>query len=105
MDKSTYNQSLPVYQADNGVEFDLLDLKVSLLNYGIQVDEEIYIEFEDKYRLSKSPYSCNSMILDEQVSCSLSRTNQDTPFQYLSVILLSFKDGICWLFPVCGNAR
>jgi len=78
-----YNQRLPVYQAGEGVEFDLLDLKVALLYHGIHVDENVYEEFEGKARLSKSPYSCNSMILDGQVSCSLSRTNQETPFRLL----------------------
>ncbi|GHU55608.1 hypothetical protein FACS189411_04410 [Bacteroidia bacterium] len=83
MNKNIYNQSLPVFQVGNGVEFDLLDLKVSLLNYGIRVDEEVYTEFERKSRLSKSPYSCNSMILDGQLSCSLSRTKQETPFRLI----------------------
>ena len=78
-----YNQPLPVYRAGEGIELDLLDLKVSLLYHGIHVDENVYEAFEEKARLSKSPYSCNSMILDGQVSCSLSRTNQETPFRLL----------------------
>jgi hypothetical protein len=81
MDENIYRQSMTVFPAGENTEFDLLDLKVSLLNYGIKVDEEIYSIFEGKTRLSKSPYSCNSMILDGQVSCSLSRTDQETPFR------------------------
>lgn len=83
MNENIYNCHLPVFQVDDDVEFDLMDLKVSLLNYGIRVDEEIYTLFEEKARLSKSPYSCNSMILDKQISCSLSRTGQRTPFQLI----------------------
>jgi len=81
MTNKKYEQSLPIYRVGEGVEFDLLDLKVALLHHGIHVDEEVYDTFEGKARLSRSPYSCNSMILDGQVSCSLSRTNQETPFR------------------------
>ena len=87
IDKNKYTQDLPVYQAGDGLEFDLLDLKVSLLYHGIHVDEDVYRKFEGKARLSKSPYFCSSMILDEQVSCLLSPTKQKTPFR------LMLKDG------------
>ncbi|MCL2414137.1 MAG: radical SAM protein [Bacteroidales bacterium] len=69
------------------MEFDLLDLKVALLYHGICVDEEVYEAFEGKARLSKNPFSCNAMILDEQIFCSLSRTEQETPFR------LTLNDG------------
>jgi len=82
-----YTQSLPVYQAGDFGEFDLLDLKVSLLYHGLYVEEEVYEAFEGKARLSQNPYSCNSIMLDGQVSCSLSRTVQPTPFR------LILKDG------------
>ena len=82
-----YHQSLPLYKTDKGEVFDLLDLKVSLLYQGIQVDEEVYAEFEGKARLSKSPYYCSSMIIDGQISCLLSPTKQQTPFR------LTLQDG------------
>lgn len=65
------------------VDFDLLDLKVALLYHGIRVDDEIYEAFEGKARLSRNPFSCNAMILDEQIFCSLSRTDQPTPFRLM----------------------
>jgi hypothetical protein len=83
MTSNNYAQSLPIYRVSEGVEFDLLDLKVALLHHGIRVDEDVYEEFESKVRLSKNPYSCNAMILDGQISCSLSRTNQETPFRLM----------------------
>ena len=87
IDINKYTQPLPVYQAGNGVAFDLLDLKVSLLYHGIHVDEEVYSAFEGKARMSKSPFFCSSMILDGQVSCLLSPTKQATPFR------LKLQDG------------
>ena len=81
-----YSQ-MPVYQAEDGITFDLLDLKVALLHYGIQVDEEVYRQFEGKARLSKSPFRCSSMLLNEQVSCLVALTGKETPFR------LILKDG------------
>jgi hypothetical protein len=82
-----YNETLPIYKTEEGVEFDLLNLKVALLYHGIRVDEKVYDAFEGKARLSKNPFSCNAMILDEQIFCSLSRTEQETPFR------LTLNDG------------
>ena len=60
-----------------------MDLKVSILNQGIRVDEDVYTEFVPKARLSADPYSCNAMIIDGQVACSLARTHHDTPFRLI----------------------
>ena len=79
MDNNKYHQNLPVYQAGNGIEFDLLDLKVSLLYHGIHIDEDVYEAVDEKARLTKRPSDC--MILDGQVSCLMSITNQETPFR------------------------
>jgi len=78
---TTYNEKLPTYQTNDGTTFDLLDLKVALLYHGIRVDDEVYQAFEGKARLSRSPFSCNAMILDNRLFCSLSRTEQETPFR------------------------
>jgi hypothetical protein len=61
--------------------YDSLDLKVSILNRGIRVDDEVYSTFEDSYRLSRHPYSCNTMLLADNISVSLARTNEETPFR------------------------
>jgi hypothetical protein len=74
---------MPVYQTGEGIEFDLLDLKVALLHHGIQVDDEVYREFEGKARLSKSPFRCSSMLLNEQVSCLVALTGKETPFRLI----------------------
>ena len=83
INEKVYERSLPVFRANEETGFDLFDLKVSLLHHGIRVDEEVYTLFEGKTRLSKDPYSCNSMVLDGQISCSLSRTDQETPFRLI----------------------
>ena len=79
---NNYDQ-LPVYQTGEGIKFDLLDLKVSLLHHGVQVDDDVYREFEGKARLSKSPFRCSSMILNGQVSCLVALTNKETPFRII----------------------
>ena len=61
-------------------QLDLLDLKVSILNRGICVDEAVYDQFEGKVQLSRSPYSCNTLLLDGELPCFLARYN-DTPFR------------------------
>ena len=76
-----YDQSLPVYRTDDGTAFDLLDLKVALLYYGIHVDEDVYGEYEGKARLTERP--SDAMVLGGQVSCLRSRTNQETPFRLI----------------------
>jgi len=74
---------LPVYQTDEGVKFDLLDLKVALLHHGIQVDNAVYETFEGKARLSKNPFRCSSMILNKQISCLIALTEMNTPFRLI----------------------
>ncbi|MDR1898346.1 MAG: radical SAM protein [Prevotellaceae bacterium] len=63
------------------LQFDSLDLKVAILSRGINVDEEIYSAFERNYRLSRHPRSCNTMLLNGEVSVSLARTDLATPFR------------------------
>ena len=74
---------MPVYRVNDGVEFDLLDLKVALLHHGVQVDDAVYEAFEGKARLSKSPFRCSSLILNGQMSCLIAITDNKTPFRLI----------------------
>ena len=86
VNKSKY-ETLPVYRTGDGTELDLLDLKVSLLHHGIDVDDKVYEAFEGKARLSKNIFRFSSMVLDEQISCFIALNKETTPFR------LILKDG------------
>ena len=81
MKNNKFTEEMPVFRAGEGVAFDLLDLKVSLLYHGIHVDEAVYREFEATARFTQRP--SDYMILGGQVACLISRTNQQTPFRLI----------------------
>jgi hypothetical protein len=61
-------------------QFDLLDLKVSILTRGIYVHDEVYEKFEKTCRLTRHPRSCNTMFLEDRLPVYLARSGPESPF-------------------------
>ena len=77
---------LPQFQVGSDC-LDSLDLKVAILTQGIYVHDEIYDRFEKTCRLSRNPYSCNTMFIADRLPVYIARTSPESPFH------LAVQDG------------
>ena len=57
-----------------------MDLKVSILNNGIYVHDEVFSEFSKNHRLSANPYTCNTILLKDNIPVFMAKAHPDVPF-------------------------
>ena len=54
-----------------GTEIDSIDLKSLIVSRGVNVEDEVYRQFQIKFRINPNPVTCNCLILPDQTIAQL----------------------------------